>query len=267
MMALSEREQKRFEQVIALEQTGESGMDRIRRAGVLIVGLGPVGAAAAQWLSACGVGMLGLADHGLLHENALPLQPQLQIQDVGKYKAKSLCSRLWAMNPMSKHYPLLLQVNPENVLSLVNSFEIVLDCTDDEAVHLLLNDACVLQSKPLLMAGIAGTSFWMGQFVLSLQQASYRCAVYDLPKMRSSLPGRWSFAAGSAGIRLAQQAIHLILAADHAQSSHLYLQDVWTGEDETFALQRDEKNVAKVKAEGILSAEAYGMTILPPVED
>ncbi len=144
----------RYSCQIALPGFGERGQTLLQNAKVLIVGAGGLGCPAAQYLAASGVGSLGIADHDNVSLGNLHRQILYNPQDTGKNKALVACEKLQLQNPELMITPLSVMVTADNVMDIINPFDLVLDCTDNFDTKYLLNDACVLAGKPLVYAAI-----------------------------------------------------------------------------------------------------------------
>jgi sulfur-carrier protein adenylyltransferase/sulfurtransferase len=137
-----------------LPQFGIENQQKLQRAKVLIVGAGGLGCPAAQYLAASGIGTLGIADFDTVAIGNLHRQILYTPEEIGSKKALVACSKLQQQNPHIKLVPHELLVSSENVMQLINDYDIVVDCTDNFSTRYLLNDACVLQAKPVVYGAI-----------------------------------------------------------------------------------------------------------------
>jgi adenylyltransferase/sulfurtransferase len=147
-MSLTPDELRRYARHVVLPQVGVAGQERLKAASVLIVGLGGLGSPAALYLTAAGVGRLGLVDCDCVDESNLQRQILHGTSSVGMPKVDSARARLRDLNP---HVD--LQVHGErfgvqNALTLVGAYDVVVDGTDQFAARYLVNDACVIEGRP-----------------------------------------------------------------------------------------------------------------------
>lgn len=144
----------RYSCQIALPGFNEATQLRLQQAKVLIVGAGGLGCPAAQYLTAAGIGILAIADFDTVSISNLHRQIIYTPADVGLKKAVVACNRLQQQNPGIKLTPFDVKITADNVMSLINDFDIVLDGTDNFDARYLLNDACVISGKPLVYGAI-----------------------------------------------------------------------------------------------------------------
>jgi adenylyltransferase/sulfurtransferase len=144
----------RYSCQIALPGFSESTQLLLQQAKVLIVGAGGLGCPAAQYLAAAGIGILGIADFDTVSISNLHRQVLYTPADAGLKKATIACQRLQNQNPGIKLVPHEVKLTSENVLSIMQEYDIVVDGTDNFDTRYLLNDAAVLLGKPLVYGAI-----------------------------------------------------------------------------------------------------------------
>ena len=133
---------------------GEEKQLQLKNASVLIVGLGGLGCPAAQYLTAAGIGTIGLADFDLISVSNLHRQILYNECEIGLKKALVAAEKLKKQNPHINIKAIDLYITSENVLDLIKEYDIILDATDNFETRYLLNDACVLSGKPLVYGAI-----------------------------------------------------------------------------------------------------------------
>ena len=144
----------RYSCQITLPEFGELTQERLQQARVLIVGAGGLGCPAAQYIAAAGVGTLGIADHDVISVSNLHRQILYKASEVGEQKAAIACKVLQEQNHDIIIVNHTVKVSTNNVVDLIQQYDIVLDCTDNFATRYLLNDACVLAGMPLIHGAI-----------------------------------------------------------------------------------------------------------------
>ncbi|MCS3735860.1 HesA/MoeB/ThiF family protein [Mucilaginibacter dorajii] len=144
----------RYSCQMALPGFSETAQKLLQQAKVLIVGAGGLGCPAAQYLTSTGVGTIGIADFDVVSESNLHRQILYTPADIGQEKAILACMRLQAQNPGVKLLPHVEKITSTNVLDIVKQYDIVIDGTDNFETRYLLNDACVLNGKPLVYGAI-----------------------------------------------------------------------------------------------------------------
>ena len=133
---------------------GKETQQKLHDAKVLIVGAGGLGCPVAQYLTACGIGKIAIADFDKISITNLHRQILYSSEEVGLLKADVACKKLHQQNFQINLISITEKITSENVINIINDFEIVIDCTDNFETKYLLNDACVLTGKPLIYGAI-----------------------------------------------------------------------------------------------------------------
>src|SRR5579872_2655455 len=144
----------RYSCQIALPGFGEAAQQLLQQAKILVVGAGGLGCPALQYLSAAGVGTIGVADYDTISISNLHRQILYNPSDAGLKKALVACERLQRQNPGIKLIPHDLKITSDNVMDIIKDYNIIVDGTDNFDTRYLLNDAAVLSGKPLVYGAI-----------------------------------------------------------------------------------------------------------------
>jgi adenylyltransferase/sulfurtransferase len=139
---------ERYRRHLSLPQVGVEGQRALLEARVLLIGAGGLGCPLAQYLTAAGVGTIGLVDFDRVDASNLQRQVLYGTADVGRPKVDVARERLAAMNPDVRVVTHELRLGSDNALELLGDYEIVVDGTDNFPTRYLVNDACVLLGKP-----------------------------------------------------------------------------------------------------------------------
>lgn len=153
-MSLSATELERYSRHVLLAEVGRAGQEKLSAARVLVVGAGGLGAPAALYLAASGVGTLGIADGDRVELSNLQRQVLFTDADVGEPKAVVTGQRLDALNPEITVVAHPFDLSAGNAAELIGSYDLVIDGTDRIAARYLINDACVILGKPVVFAAI-----------------------------------------------------------------------------------------------------------------
>jgi adenylyltransferase/sulfurtransferase len=145
---LTPRERQRYSRHLLLPEVGEDGQRRLKAARVLVVGAGGLGSPAALYLAAAGVGTLGLVDYDAVDLSNLQRQIIHGTADVGRSKLDSARARIESLNPEVRVESYDTRFSAANARTLLDSFDVVVDGTDNFPARYLVNDACVLYGKP-----------------------------------------------------------------------------------------------------------------------
>ncbi len=169
----------RYDRQTSLPEIGEEGQRKLARARVLLVGCGGLGAPIATYLTAAGVGTLGLMDDDVVSLSNLHRQVLFTEGQVGLGKVACAALRLRQLNGdvAINEYPFRLSM--DNAEGLVSEYDIVVDGTDNPASRYLISDTCQRLGKPYVYGSICG---FEGQVaVLCKGRATYRTLFPDAP--------------------------------------------------------------------------------------
>ncbi|MGZ3812420.1 MAG: ThiF family adenylyltransferase [Mucilaginibacter sp.] len=144
----------RYSCQIALPGFSEFTQSLLQHSKVLIVGAGGLGCPAAQYLAAAGVGTLGIADFDIISIGNLHRQVLYTPADTSLKKVTVACDRLQKQNPGIKLVAHDVRITSDNVMEIMQQYDLVLDGTDNFDTRYLLNDAAVLLGKPLVYGAI-----------------------------------------------------------------------------------------------------------------
>ena len=145
---LSAEEIKRYSRHLIMPEVGIDGQRRLKTASVLCIGAGGLGSPAAMYLTAAGIGRLGIVDFDVVDFSNLQRQLLHGTPDVGRSKLQSAKDRLQALNPNVQIDTYETSLSSENALKLFEPYDVILDGTDNFPTRYLVNDACVLAGKP-----------------------------------------------------------------------------------------------------------------------
>jgi adenylyltransferase/sulfurtransferase len=151
---LTEAEWKRYNRHIILAEIGLEGQEKIKNAKVLVVGAGGLGCPVLQYLTAAGVGTIGVIDPDKVDETNLQRQVLYAINDIGTNKAETAVAKLSGQNPYVHFDTFTYSLTKENVLQIFPIYDIIIDGTDNFATRYLVNDACVILDKPFVSGSI-----------------------------------------------------------------------------------------------------------------
>ena len=185
-MALTNEQLERYSRHIILKEVGLKGQKKRLDAKVLIIGAGGLGAPAALYLAAAGVGTIGIADADEVDLSNLQRQVIHTTKDLGVPKVESARQTMEEFNPVVKVIPHQVYVTSDNVMDLIQDYDFILDGTDNFATKFLINDACVLAKKPFCHAGILR---FQGQLMTYVpgEGPCYRC-VFKEPPPKDAVP-------------------------------------------------------------------------------
>lgn len=181
-MNFTNEQLERYSRHIILKEVGVKGQKKLLESKVLIIGTGGLGAPAAMFLAAAGVGTIGLVDYDAVELSNLQRQIIHLTRDVGKPKVLSGKETIREMNPDVHVVDYQERVSADNIIDVIKDqdYDFVIDGTDNFPTKFLINDACVLTETPFSHAGIIR---FQGQTMTYLpgQGPCYRCVFHEPP--------------------------------------------------------------------------------------
>lgn len=158
---LSDDELERYARHIVLPEIGGAGQQRLKRARVLVVGAGGLGAPVLSYLAAAGVGTLGIVDGDVVALSNLQRQIVHGSADLGRPKVESAADAVARINPHVAVEAHILRLDAQNAGALVAGYDLVIDGTDNFAARYATADACAVAKRPLVAAGIGRFDGWV----------------------------------------------------------------------------------------------------------
>ena len=227
-MAFTNEQLERYSRHIILKEIGVKGQKKLLNGKVLIIGAGGLGAPAAMYLAAAGVGTIGIADADVVDLSNLQRQVIHTTPDLGKKKVESAAETMRAINPDITVNTYHEFVYAANIMDLIRDYDFILDGTDNFPAKFLINDACVMAGKPFSHAGIIR---FRGQLttIIPGQGPCYRC-IFKNPPPKDAVPtckqaGVVGAMAGVIGCLQAMEAIKYLTGAGELLVGYLLTYD------------------------------------------
>ena len=247
--ALSDIEKNRYSRHILLDKVGLEGQEKLKAAKVMVIGAGGLGCPVLQYLTAAGVGTIGIIDFDVVDETNLQRQILFTVNDIGINKAMAAENRLKQLNPHITFNVYPEKLSTQNALDLFSEYDIIVDGTDNFSTRYLVNDACVITEKPLVYGAIYK---FEGQVTVFNYKGgpTYRCLFPEPPKAGSvpncSEIGVIGVLPGLIGTKQANEVIKLILEIGEPLSGKLVTYDSLNNTTLTLNINRSEEQVQKV---------------------
>ena len=242
MTPLSHPELLRYSRHLLLPEVGVEGQERLGAARVLVIGAGGLGSPAALYLAAAGVGTIGLVDFDTVDVTNLQRQIMHGTAAVGRPKLESAAARLADLNPHVAVVPHAVRLSTDNARQIIAGYDVVVDGTDNFPTRYLVNDACVLEGRPLVYGSIFRFDGQASVFDAA-RGPCYRC-LYPEPPPPGLVPscaegGVLGVLPGIIGSIQALEAIKLILAIGEPLVGRLVLVDALRFRIRELALRKD----------------------------
>ena len=191
----------RYHRQIILKEFGETAQQKLLSAKVLVIGAGGLGCPALQYLTAAGVGAIGIIDFDVVTISNLHRQILFSVNDIGKQKATTAAIKLAEINPEIQIQVYNFQLTNKNAFEIFANYDLVIDGTDNFATRYLINDACVILNKPLVYGAVLRFEGQIGVFNLIDNETKIKTNYRDLfPKPPNPLNALSCNEAGVIGV-------------------------------------------------------------------
>ena len=238
----TETELDRYARHIVLRELGGPGQKRLKKARVLVIGAGGLGAPALQYLAAAGVGTIGVIDDDVVENANLQRQVIHRDADIGMPKVFSAQQAMEAQNPNVTVLPYNRRLSDDIANDLLGDFDLILDGTDNFETRYLANRTAVALGKPLISGAL---SQWEGQlsvFDPAKGAPCYQCIFPEAPAAglapSCSEAGVIGPLPGVVGSMMAVEAIKVITGAGQALRGEMLIYDALYGESRKITLSK-----------------------------
>ncbi len=206
---------ERYQRQIILKGFGIDGQHKIMQAKVLVVGAGGLGCPALQYLVAAGVGSLGIVDDDVVSLSNLHRQVLYTAAEIGLLKVAVAAEKLKQLNADVNIFTYPERLENKNAFAIISQYDLVIDGTDNFTSRYMINDACVLLSKPLIYGAVSQYEGQVAVFTNTLLTGvNYRTIFPHPPKngevLNCAEAGVLGMLPGIIGTMQAAEAIKLI---------------------------------------------------------
>lgn len=238
---MTNEQKRRYNRHMILDGFGEEGQRRLSSSSVLIVGAGGLGSPCALYLTAAGVGTIGIADADIVSVSNLQRQVIHFTDDAGQQKVKSASEKMQRLNPEIKIETYSDFITAQNAADIFGKYDFIIDCTDSFSSKYLVNDACVLLGKPFCIAGIVR---YAGQIMTHTPgSACYRCLFPEPPGENQvetcAMVGVLGSAVGTMGTLQATEAIKYLTGIGSLLTDTVLTYDALTAQFMRMDFSRD----------------------------
>ncbi|HZI01696.1 MAG TPA: molybdopterin-synthase adenylyltransferase MoeB [Flavisolibacter sp.] len=246
----SKEEFARYNRHIIIPEFGLEAQKKLKAAKVLVIGSGGLGSPVLLYLAAAGVGTLGIVDFDVVDDSNLQRQVLFGINEVGQPKVEAAKRRLETLNPFIQIQVYNTQLTSKNALEIIREYDVVADGTDNFPTRYLVNDACVLLSKPNVYASIFQFEGQVSVFNYVNKKGelgpNYR-DLYPTPPPPGLVPscaegGVLGVLPGIIGSLQASEVIKVITGIGETLSGRFFIFDALTFETRTFNIKRSPSN-------------------------
>jgi sulfur-carrier protein adenylyltransferase/sulfurtransferase len=237
---------ERYSRHLILKGFGKEAQQKLLDASVLVIGAGGLGCSFLPYLTAAGIGKIGIVDFDTVSESNLQRQVLYDTAMVGKPKVVMAKQRLKALNPEIEIVAYQAALTPKLAVELFPEYDLIIDGTDNFSTRYMVNDACMLFDKPLIYGAIFRFEGQVGVFNYTdskgNQGPTYRC-LYPTPPEPGSVPdcseaGVLGVLPGFIGIIQANEAIKVLTGIGAPLSGRIQMINLLT-------MQTQEVNIAR----------------------
>jgi len=152
---LDQNELIRYNRQLIIPDFGEEGQRKLKDSHVVIAGIGGLGCASATYLTAAGVGHITIVDFDTVELSDLNRQTLYWEDEIGERKVVVAQRKLSKLNPSVEITPIFAKITEENILSIIDRSQVVVDGLDNSATRLVVNSACIKQKTPYVYGGVS----------------------------------------------------------------------------------------------------------------
>jgi sulfur-carrier protein adenylyltransferase/sulfurtransferase len=264
--ALSPEQRNRYQRHLLLPEVGEAGQQKLLDAKVLLLGAGGLGSPAALYLAAAGVGTLGIIDMDVVDESNLQRQILHNIDRVGDRKVDSAKKTLTMLNGDVNVVTYDTRLGADNILDIIDGYDVIVDGTDNFPTRYLVNDASLLKRIPVVHGSIFR---FEGQATVFHPYVGpcYRCMIPEPPPAElapsCAEAGVLGVLPGIIGSIQAMEAIKVILELGDTLAGRLLAYDALEESFRTYNVQRDPQCPACGENAGEIIIAEYDELCMP----
>ncbi|WP_343694851.1 HesA/MoeB/ThiF family protein [Flavobacterium sp.] len=234
----------RYNRQIILPEIGEEGQEKLSKSKVLVIGAGGLGAAILPYLAAAGVGEIGVVDEDNIEISNLHRQVIYRTSSVGKSKAEEAKLMILELNPLVKVNAFAEKLSGKNAISLFENYDIIVDATDNISIKYLINDACIVTSKPMVYGSIFR---FQGQVsVFNYQNGpTYRCLYPDENSnaLNCEDAGVIGISVGIIGMFQANEVLKMILGIGEVLNGKILVYNILNNEQQKYDFDKSDFHI------------------------
>lgn len=239
MSFLSDKERERYTRQIIMPEVGDEGQAKLKNASVLCVGAGGLGSPVLYYLTAAGIGKIGIVDHDVLSESNLQRQILHGSKDLGMNKAINARKRLLELNPAQRLDIFDTRLSEANSAQIIEGYDLVIDACDNYATRFIINKACIKNKIPMIYGAISGFIGQVSVFYPAGGTPCYRCLIPGEPATSAEPIGVIGATPGVTGSLQAAEAIKWILGAGTPLTGKLLTMDLLQATSRIIQIKKD----------------------------
>lgn len=250
---LSPKEIRRYSKQTMITGIGIQGQEKLKTSRVIVVGTGGLGCPVLQYLTAAGIGNLGIVEFDKVDETNLQRQVLYGSEDVGKLKSILAKKRLCQINPNLNLEIFNLRLDASNSLNILKNYDIIVDATDNLDTRYVINDSCVILNKPMVHGSIYKYEGMISVFNYK-EGPTYRCfnpskTKNDYKNPSPAQVGLFGVLPGITGTYMANEVIKIVTGHGEVLSGKILLINIFNNSFQTFTVNNNplNHNITKLK--------------------
>ncbi len=265
---LDSDQRDRYQRHLLLPEVGARGQQKLLESKVLLLGAGGLGSPAALYLAAAGVGTIGIIDMDVVDSSNLQRQVLHNVDRIGERKVDSARRTLTALNPDVNVITYDTRLGADNILEIIDGYEVIVDGTDNFPTRYLVNDASLLKRIPVVHGSIFRFEGQITVFA-PYEGPCYRCLIPEPPPAElapsCAEAGVLGVLPGIIGSMQAMEAIKLLLDLGETLVGRLLAYDALEESFRTFKVRRDPACPACGESAGPIVIAEYDELCMPHV--
>ncbi len=244
---LNDQEKYRYSRQLILDNVKEAGQERLKNSRVLVIGAGGLGCPVLLYLAGSGIGQIGIMDHDTVDESNLHRQVLYATEDCGKSKAVVAEKKMRAQNPFIELETYPYKLSASNARDIFKKYDLIVDGTDNFSARYIINDAAVLENKPVVYGALYK---FEGQVAVFNYQngPTYRCLFPEPPKQAPNCneAGVLGVLPGIVGLHMANEVLKICLGIGTILSGKIQIYNGLSTQIST--VQITKNNTLKIQA-------------------
>ena len=182
---LLQEELNRYDRQILIPEIGRAGQEKLKKARVFVAGAGGLGSPVSIYLAVAGIGHIRIADHGVVDPSNLNRQILHWRMDIGRLKVDSAREKLSKINPHVKIEITNKTINENNISSMTDGFDAIVDAMDNFPARYVLNKSAVERNIPFFHGAVRGLE-GRAMTIIPGKTACFRCMYHGTPPAEKS---------------------------------------------------------------------------------
>jgi len=238
---------ERYKRHILIKNIGGQGQKKLGKAKVLLVGLGGIGSTVLQHLAAVGIGKIGLVDHDTVALSNLQRQTIYTHADIGRKKVSVASNFIKNLNKSVDVIEYDFFLKEDDSTNIIESYDVVLDGTDNIEARELINQHCIKQQKPLVFGGVSGWEGLVSLFIYK-NSACFKCIFTSTEEspafLDCSSEGVMGVTTSLVGTLMVAETIKLLCGTGQLLANKLLICDALTGATEVLNIKKNKTCIA-----------------------